>query len=106
MKIEFLWFRDCPNHKQARALLFDVLGAAGVNGDIEDIDASDLRLAEKLPFPGSPTIRINGTEIEPGFVDSGEYAPRCRLYQTEEGLRGLPERAWLEEAVRRAPGSN
>ena len=28
------------------------------------------------------------------------YTPRCRLYRTRGGLRGLPERAWIEAALR------
>ena len=40
----------------------------------------------------SRTIRIDGEDGEPGFIDPGEYTPRCRLYATTSGLDGLPQR--------------
>ena len=49
-----------------------------------------------------PSIRVDGLDIDPGFVDPGDYTPRCRLYRTSEGLRGLPEPAWIEAAPRSA----
>lgn len=51
-------------------------------------------------FPGSPTIRIDGRDVDPTYVDPGDYTPRCRLYRTSEGLRGLPECRWIEDALR------
>jgi hypothetical protein len=34
------------------------------------------------------------------YADSGDYTPRCRLYWTAAGLRGVPDPAWIEEALR------
>ncbi len=99
MKIEFLWFDDCPNRDAARALLRDVLAERGVVAEIEDINVPDLETGERVKFPGSPTIRIEGVDVEPGYEDRGDYTPRCRVYPTREGLRGVPEREWIEEAV-------
>ncbi len=102
MSVEFLWFADCPNHAAARRLLLDVLRQKGASLPIADTDATDPPVARRLRFPGSPMIRVNGEDIEPGFIDPGDYTPRCRLYQTREGLAGLPERRWIEDAVARA----
>ena len=74
MKVAFLWFDDCPNHEAARRLLVSVLESKQVEADIDDINASDPEDAQRLRFPGSPTIRIDGQDIEPGFVDPGDYA--------------------------------
>ena len=80
-------------------MLQSVLTSRHVETDIEDMNASDPVRAEQLRFPGSPTIRVNGEDVEPNFVDSGDYWPRCRLYPTEAGLAGLPEREWVERAI-------
>ncbi len=53
-------------------------------------------------FPGSPTIRVNGMDVDPGFRDEGDYTPRCRVFHTSAGISGVPERAWIEAAVRGA----
>jgi hypothetical protein len=102
MKTQLLWFQGCPSHEEARLLLRRVLAEAGVGDGFDDIDATDPAVARELRFPGSPTIRVNGVDIEPGFTDPGDYTPRCRLYVTAAGLRGVPQRKWLEAAVRKA----
>ncbi len=97
--VELLWFADCPNHEEARRLLREVLDERGIAAAVEDIDATHPAVAEQLRFPGSPTIRVNGRDVAPGFVDPGDYAPRCRIYWTAAGPRGLPERAWIEASL-------
>lgn len=99
MAIEFLWFQECPNHQAARELLREVLQSKGMPDDFEDVDTTDAAVAERLRSPGSPTIRVDGRDIEPGYVDQGDYSPRCRVYLTEEGMRGLPKREWIETAL-------
>ncbi len=100
-RVEFLWFDGCPGHEQARALLDEVIADIAPGTPVEAIDASDLAVAAAHRFPGSPTIRVDGHDIDPTFEDPGDYAPRCRLYRTPEGLRGVPPRAWIEAALRR-----
>jgi hypothetical protein len=99
MRIEFLWFDDCPNHDDARALLDAVLEERGLDVSVESVNVPDLATGERMLFPGSPTIRVNGVDVDPGYVDEGDYTPRCRVYATSEGLRGVPERGWIEAAI-------
>lgn len=101
-RVELLWFPDCPNHLAARALLREVLAELAPETPIVEIDASDPEVAQRHRFPGSPTIRVDGRDVDPAFVDPGDYTPRCRLYPTPEGLRRIPERAWIEAALRGA----
>ena len=99
MRIEFLWFDDCPNHKVARELLAELLEEHGIETEIEDVNVSDVETGERVKFAGSPTIRVDGVDVDPGYEDTGDYTPRCRLYQTRNGLRGVPEREWIESAL-------
>lgn len=99
MQIEFLWFEDCPNHDAARAMLGEVLAERGADASIADIEVPDEETGDRVRFPGSPTIRVNGRDVEPGVGDCEECAPRCRIYHTYLGLRGVPLRAWVETAV-------
>jgi hypothetical protein len=101
--VELLWFSDCPNHPAARAMLEEVIAEVAPGTPIRDIDATDPATAARVRFPGSPTIRVNGRDVDPGYVDPGDYTPRCRLYRTAAGLRGLPERGWIEDALRDDP---
>jgi hypothetical protein len=98
--VELLWFSDCPNHPAARSMLADVIDDLAPGTPIRDIDATDPSIAAEQRFPGSPTIRVDGIDVDPTYVDPGDYTPRCRLYRTSAGLRGLPERQWIEDALR------
>ncbi len=100
-RVEFLWFDGCPGHEQARALLDEVIADIAPGTSVESINASDPAVAAAHHFPGSPTIRVDGRDIDPGYEDPGDYTPRCRLYRTPDGLRGVPQRELIEAALRR-----
>jgi hypothetical protein len=105
MRIELLWFDGCPNHQQARMALDQVLSCRGVDtAGVQSIRV-DADSAEKLKFPGSPTIRVNGDDIEPAFEDPGRYSLSCRAYRTPRGFKGVPEVAWIEHAIDDAPST-
>lgn len=99
MKIELLWFEDCPNHEPTERMLREVLAEHGVSDEFHPIEVPDLETGKSIKFPGSPTIRIDGIDIDPGYEDTGDYTPRCRVYMTEAGLKGVPPREWIEQAV-------
>ena len=100
-EVELLWFSDCPNHAAARRMLEEVIAEVAPGTAIRDVDATDPIAAERVRFPGSPTIRVDGRDIDPTYADPGDYTPRCRLYRTSAGLRGLPERRWIVDALSR-----
>ena len=100
MRIELLWFTGCPNHERAEVMLREVMREQGIDEPIIRIDVEDEEAGNRVCFPGSPTIRIDGRDVEPGWQPCAECAPRCRLYPTSAGLRGLPERAWIASALR------
>lgn len=99
MKIELLWFEDCPNHAATEQMVREVLSEQGLDVPIERIEVPDVETGNKVVFPGSPTIRVNGIDIEPGWEPCDDCTPRCRLYMTDEGLKGVPDRQWIESAV-------
>ncbi|MEE8336737.1 MAG: hypothetical protein V3R95_01615 [Dehalococcoidia bacterium] len=105
MQIELLWFDDCPSHGLARELLSELMTERGIEAQIEAVNVADVAISERVRFPGSPTIRIDGVDVEPDYFDSGDYTPRCRLYVTAEGLRGVPQREWVADALDRALAS-
>lgn len=100
-----MWFNDCPNHENARRLLREVLADRTAQFEFRDIDASDPEIAAATRFPGSPTIRVDGIDVEPGFEDPGDYTPRCRIYRTPSGFSDVPSREWIEQAMGYAPAA-
>ncbi len=102
MQIQLLWFEDCPNNETARELLDKILSEKGIEANIESVEVPNLKVGEKVRFPGSPTIRIDGVDVDPTYEDSGDYTPRCRVYLTSKGFKGVPERDWVERAIEAA----
>jgi hypothetical protein len=65
MNIELLYTKDCPNFRKARRLIHDTIKSLGLNVPLRKIEIKDEDDSKKCSFPGSPTIRINGEDIEP-----------------------------------------
>ena len=101
-RIQLLWFQDCPNHEAAEALLREVMREHDVDAPVERVEVPDEQAGISVCFPGSPTIRIDNRDVEPDWTPCADCAPRCRLYLTSAGLRPLPEREWIEQALRAA----
>ncbi|MBW2416784.1 MAG: DUF2703 domain-containing protein [Deltaproteobacteria bacterium] len=95
MKIELLYFAGCPNHGPARELIDAAVSELGIEPEIEEIDVQDEGHAERLRFLGSPSIRVNGRDVEPGAESRTDYAICCRMYRAS----GLPARELLLAAL-------
>ncbi len=102
MKIEVLYFAGCPNHEPAVALVRRTVEQAGVAAQIEQIDVQSHAQALELGFLGSPSIRIDGRDIEPAARASTDYGMMCRTYSVQGRSEGLPPRELLLAAIREA----
>jgi hypothetical protein len=74
-------------------------GKLGSHAEIRVVRVPDQAAAERLRFLGSPSIRVNGRDIEPGAERNVELVHGCRLYQGTHSLHGLPEEDWLRQAL-------
>jgi hypothetical protein len=97
--IEVLSFPGCPNRQAAVALASRVRDQLGSAAEVHVIDVADQPAAEQSRFLGSPTIRVDGRDIEPDAVSREEYVHACRLYRVGHSLRGLPDEDWLRQAL-------
>lgn len=76
--------------------------AVGVIRQIRLLEVSTLEQARQRGFAGSPTIRVEGIDVDP--IPRDHVRPRlaCRIYTTTHGPSGVPEfdliRAALENA--------
>ena len=99
MTIELLFWEGCPSYPEAKQLLQDVLDGRGIRAPIEMREVRTHEEAAELAFPGSPTIRIDGRDVDP----AGAGAPpalACRVYRFRDGrVSPIPSRQQLEEAL-------
>jgi hypothetical protein len=99
VRIDFLFWRGCPSHPEARELLDDVLAARGIDADIVEREVFSEEEARVLAFPGSPTIRVDGVDVDPEGSTS-RPALTCRIYHLPDGrVSPVPSRRQLEEAL-------
>ena len=100
MKIELLYWDGCPSHPEALELLQTVLAERGIEATVELREVRTNSEAEALRFPGSPTIRVEGRDVD-AFGAEGRPALTCRIYYLADGrVSPIPSREQLEEALR------
>jgi hypothetical protein len=99
-KIEFLFWEDCPSHPEAWKRLQEVMAELGVETPVEKIEVLTDEEAGRLSFPGSPTIRVDGTDIDPTGAAQMGTALTCRVYVLEDGrFSPVPSREMIRQAL-------
>jgi hypothetical protein len=102
VKVEVLYFDGCPNHEALLPHLRELLRATGADAEVELVRIDDLDVAERERFLGSPTVRVDGEDVEPGADRRRDFGLKCRLFATPDGLRGMPADAWVLAALAQA----
>ena len=102
MKIEVLYFDGCPNHETLLPHLRELLAGAEISSPIELVNVPDAAAAQRERFLGSPTLRVDGRDVEPGAELRTDFGLKCRLYRTEAGFVGVPLDDWVRDAIRRS----
>ena len=102
MKLELLYFDGCPSHERLYSRLEQLLREAGVSPPIELRRVESPEAAERERFLGSPSLRIDGWDVEPGADERTDFGLKCRLYRAGAGASGLPPDAWISAALARA----
>lgn len=88
--IELLYFSGCPNYQRALTLLHEVVKEAKLRASIDLVAVETPEEAVRQRFYGSPTIRVNGSDIV-SPDPSAQPALACRVYRTAQGaLSPLP----------------
>ena len=101
--VELLWWEGCPSTERALADLRDALRDAG-------LDPASIRMREMkteadaagAAFAGSPTIHVDGADIDPPPEDE-PVGLSCRVYRRRDGrIAPTPDPDAVREALRRA----
>ena len=102
--VELLWWAECPSWERALAILREEMEGAGLDPDAATVTevATDDQ-AERLGFPGSPTILVDGVDVQAPASDPTGLT--CRVYRLRDGrVSPLPDRADVRDALVRAKG--
>ena len=97
MQIEVLYFDDCPNHLPTVERIKSVLHEEGCEAKVREVLVPDVETAHRVNFLGSPTVRVNGIDIEPSAQHRSDFGLMCRRY-----MGGVPSRELIRAAIRSA----
>jgi hypothetical protein len=100
MKIEILYFEDCPSWQTGLENLKVALAEENMDAEVNQILVQSNADAAREKFLGSPSFRMNGIDLWP--EERKKYYLGCRVYNTVEGLKGFPSVAMLREKIREA----
>ncbi len=96
IEIEVLIFEGCPHAAATIALTREVAGSLAPGTSIVRTEVDTPEKAESLGFLGSPSVRVNGEDIEQRSTDRGSLC--CRTYSGS----GIPPRWMIEAAIVKA----
>jgi hypothetical protein len=101
-RVEVLVFEGCPNAEvtleRARAAAL----AAGVGADVQVVLVQTDEEARRLRFLGSPSVRVDGVDVDPDVASRDDFGLQCRVYAVGARMQGAPPMEWITDALRRA----
>jgi hypothetical protein len=98
VRIQVLFFEGCPNSEKTVELVSEIARVEGVETLIERVEIRTPADAVHHRFLGSPSVRVNGLDVEAHARNRSDFAMVCRLY----GASGLPPSDAIVDAIRKA----
>ncbi|HKH15537.1 MAG TPA: hypothetical protein VKA47_12870 [Solirubrobacterales bacterium] len=100
--VELLWWEGCPSTDEALAMLREEMAALGLDPHAIDVrEVSTDADAQREEFVGSPTIRVDGRDVQP--LAQEPVGLTCRVYRLADGrISPLPDRGEVRQTLRDA----
>ena len=101
-RVEILYFGSCPGWQATLQRVREVVAREGLDSSvsIKTLSVETDEQAQERRFLGSPTVRVDGRDIDPTSTESTSFGLQCRVYQHQGRLDRLPS----EDLIRRALG--
>ena len=95
--VELLYFDGCPSHARLLPVVERLADEAGAELRVRAVET--LEAAESERFLGSPTLRVDGADVEPGAEAREDFGLKCRIYRSADGQAGVPPERWIRDAL-------
>ncbi len=100
VKIDFLFWKKCPSHPITWERLQAVLNRLELQAELDRVEIHTDKDAVQHAFPGSPTIRINGQDIDPEGAREQRVGLSCRIYHDATGrTTPIPPEELIQRAL-------
>lgn len=97
--VELLYFDGCPNYERYLPRLRQLVQKAGSDARVELRRIESEADAVAARFLGSPSVRVDGRDVEPNAEQRTEYGLQCRIYSAPSGWSGAPPDDWILAAI-------
>jgi hypothetical protein len=102
VRVEVLVLDDCPYRDWTIALVERAIAETGVSARVDVVEVTNQPQAELKRFLGSPSVQVDGRDVEPDLYGRDDFAVESRIYRTGRGISGWPEEGWVRDALLRA----
>jgi len=98
--VEILYTDACPFWKETLKTINDVVKELNIVITVKKTRITSEEEARRHRFPGSPTVRINGVDIDPAAKETEGYIG-CRIYLYEGRTYESPSKQMIKSALKR-----
>jgi hypothetical protein len=102
MRVEVFYLAGCPHHPPTVRRITEVLRQEGFTAELAEIEVNDTNAARAYGFLGSPTVRVDGQDIEQSARSTPTVGFTCRIYNAGGTRTGIPPADWIRAALREA----
>jgi hypothetical protein len=97
--VEILYFDSCPTWRRAEQDVRSILSEANVEANVQLVPVTTDDEARQRRFLGSPTVRVDGLDVEPSSRSSETFGLQCRLYEGSSGTQRVPDAHLIRVAL-------
>ena len=105
MTVQLFYFDHCQSYRHALDNLREALRQESPAAEVEMVPVTSDADAKVKRFIGSPTIRVDGVDLDGPEAESLGYGFGCRVYREDGQTAGWPSVARIIRALSRARGS-
>lgn len=98
--VEVLVLGECRNTSAALDHVRHALATTNVAADVRLVRIESEIDARRNRFLGSPTVRVEGIDVESTAAARDDYGMQCRLYSVAGHFESAPPVAWIVAALR------
>ncbi len=100
LSVDMLYYEDCPHYKEATETLKQVLDEERIDAEVHMVRVEPGEQADVHGFIGSPTILINGQDLE-SSADQESYQGHCRVYLYKDQPFEYPPKEMIRDGLKR-----
>jgi hypothetical protein len=95
--VELLYFDGCPSYERLLPTVERLAAEKGAELELRQVATPSA--AERKRFLGSPTVRVDGADIDPTAAERHDFGLKCRIYRSGNGVSALPPEHWIRAAL-------